>query len=96
MPEVKCSTCKSPATVYAVGETGKPVPYCLVHGEVAGARLRCQRCGRFEVGVAQVLMLGHRVAPAKRKAGAATEHLLCPDCVATTEAEQPDLFGVGR
>jgi hypothetical protein len=96
MPEVKCSDCKRPAPVYALNETGKAVPYCLVHGEAAGARLRCERCGRFTVGIARVLMLGHQTAPAKRKVGATTGHLLCPDCVTATEQEQPDLFEVGR
>ena len=84
--------CRQPATVYAQDESGKAVPHCLVHGEVAGARLRCERCGRFTVGIARVLMLGHQTAPAKRKAGATTAHLLCPDCVTATEAEQPGLF----
>jgi hypothetical protein len=93
----KHPACRQPATIYAVGETGEPVPYCLEHGEAAGARLRCERCGLFKVGVTRVLMLGHRAAPAKRKAGAATGRLLCRDCVVATEAEQPDLFdGVGR
>jgi len=99
MPEAapKCSACKRPATVYALDEGGA-VPYCLEHGQVAGARRRCERCGLFKTAVERVLMLGHVVRPAKRVAGARTTgHMLCPDCVAAMEREQPDLFDeVGR
>jgi hypothetical protein len=90
---VTCSVCTRPGTVYALDATGEPRPYCLVHGRPAGARTRCERCGRFDVDVGRTLILGHVVRPPKAKRAKARQHLLCPSCVSRMEAEQPDLFG---
>jgi hypothetical protein len=94
---VTCTVCSRPGTVYVQDGMGAAQPYCLVHGKVVGARLRCERCGRFDERVERVLVLGHRIRPSKRtRSATSTGHLLCSRCVAAMESEQPDLFGEVR